>query len=379
MKHSRFLLATLALATVMASAQMNPGGMPSGGAGQQQQPGGGHLPGMGEPGMGRDNQTGIPSDSTTDQQQQQRTNTPKVDDATLERMVHEQLARKPELIDVKASVQDGVVQLEGSVPSKQDRKEAKKLVQDIPGVRKVKENLTIRSGGPSASASPNSVGIGTQTPDTAQNAEQQNNTAGSLAGNTAAASGTASGSTAMGQSGTSTSSAPSMNPSTAPTSAANSTLPQGDAASATSNSSQDAVNGPDAQALEGQIRTALQNDPNTANGNITVSVSADAIDLSGTVANGKAKENARRIAQSYAGSRKVNDRLAVSGRESGSSAVSTSGSGGNAGAASGINSSATGNPSSGTQGTVGSETGTTAGSATGTGNSTKGQPTPPPQ
>jgi hypothetical protein len=148
MKHRGYVLAlTLAMAGGVATAQMRPGGnQQPGGMGQ---PSGQHIPGMGEPGMGGSGR--MPGDD----QQQNRTDkasTPNVDDDTLLRQVHEQLARSNEFNDVKISVKQGVVTLEGSVPRKQDRKEAKQMAESVPGVRKVKEKLSIRPGGASASA-----------------------------------------------------------------------------------------------------------------------------------------------------------------------------------------------------------------------------------
>lgn len=65
--------------------------------------------------------------------------------------------------------------------------------------------------------------------------------------------------------------------------------------------------------LQAQIQNALKNEPTLTNDNINVSVTDNEIDLSGTVANGKAKLTAKRIAQSYAGNRKVKEHLTVSG------------------------------------------------------------------
>jgi osmotically-inducible protein OsmY len=45
-----------------------------------------------------------------------------------------------------------------------------------------------------------------------------------------------------------------------------------------------------------------------------VNVTDSTIELSGTVPTGKEKQTAKRIAQSYAGNRKVIDRLTVTGR-----------------------------------------------------------------
>ena len=66
--------------------------------------------------------------------------------------------------------------------------------------------------------------------------------------------------------------------------------------------------------LQGQIQNALRSEPTLSNDNINVSVTDDRIDLSGTVATGKEKQTAKRIAQSYAGNRKVKEHLTVSGK-----------------------------------------------------------------
>jgi len=65
--------------------------------------------------------------------------------------------------------------------------------------------------------------------------------------------------------------------------------------------------------LKGQIETSLKNEPTLANANVTVNVTDDQIELTGTVPTGKDKKTAKRIAQSYAGNRKVVDHLTTSG------------------------------------------------------------------
>jgi hypothetical protein len=47
--------------------------------------------------------------------------------------------------------------------------------------------------------------------------------------------------------------------------------------------------------------------------NVNVNVTDSTIELSGTVATGKEKQTAERIAQSYAGNRKIVDRITVTG------------------------------------------------------------------
>lgn len=496
---------TLAVAATFATAQMQPG-TPTGPGGTMGQPGssrGQHIPGVGEPGMG--GSTGIPGQDQQ-QQQQQQTSTPTVDDGTLERQLHEEFTRNPEMADVQVQVEKGVVTLQGSVPSKEDKKKAKQIAESVPGVRKVREKLTVKPGGASASTNSDTLGISTGS-NTARNAEQENNTSGSIAGNTAAASGTETGTSAMGQAGASTSSAPSTNPGTTPngeapsattpatsspaTSSPNtppgtstpgsmtpatpptaSTCPcnsmgagslgtspaagktgtavsgpatattmtcpcanpgggavaQGSTPSrqgssgnvtttggvsgtatggasvpgsaagtsgnigaasgassgpsggtATEQSENDFNTVPDSKSLQGQIQTSLKNDPTLANENVTVNVTPERIELSGSVPTGKEKQTARRIAESYAAERKVVDHITVAGRGPSSTPADTKSN--SAGTSKGSDITAapgsTGPGGAGNVGSAGTTAGTTSGSATGTGNSSTGTPIPP--
>ncbi len=289
----------LMLAASFASAQMQPGmGGQQPGMGGQQPGMGQHIPGVGEPGMG--GTSGIPG-SDPQRTQTSQTSTPKVDDDTLLRQVHEQLARENEFSDVRTSVNNGVVTLEGSVPQKEDRKKARQLVGSIPGVRKVKEKLSIRTGGPSASTLPENVGgvtSGGSKPEVSQN------TAGSISGNASAESGTAAGTASMSQSGSSTGSAPSTNPGTTPASNAGANPASPPANTVGTPPSDNAT-------LQGEIQNALQRNSMLKDDSVAVNVTDDSIDLTGTVSNGKDKQAAKAIAESYAGNRKVEDHLTV--------------------------------------------------------------------
>jgi hypothetical protein len=75
----------------------------------------------------------------------------------------------------------------------------------------------------------------------------------------------------------------------------------------------------DSATLQGQIQTALQNEPTLRNDNVNVAVTDSTIELSGTVENSKEKETARRIASSFAGNRRVKDRITLAGRGTASS------------------------------------------------------------
>jgi osmotically-inducible protein OsmY len=76
--------------------------------------------------------------------------------------------------------------------------------------------------------------------------------------------------------------------------------------------------------LQQQIQTALKNEPTLSNDSINVNVAADKIELSGTAASGKEKKTAQRIAESYAGNRKVENHITVSGQGQGASGMSSS-------------------------------------------------------
>ena len=66
--------------------------------------------------------------------------------------------------------------------------------------------------------------------------------------------------------------------------------------------------------LQQKIEQAIKSDNTLANANIIVKVSDSNIELSGTATTGKDKQTARRIAQSFAGNRKVVDKITVNGR-----------------------------------------------------------------
>ncbi len=67
--------------------------------------------------------------------------------------------------------------------------------------------------------------------------------------------------------------------------------------------------------LQSQIANALRDEPALSNSHIVVNVTAESIDLSGTVGSGKDKQTAERIAQSFDGNRKLNDSLAITGQK----------------------------------------------------------------
>lgn len=64
-------------------------------------------------------------------------------------------------------------------------------------------------------------------------------------------------------------------------------------------------------ALQTQIQDALNKDPIFGHDHLKVTVRADGIELSGDVANGRDRQNAARIAQSYARGKKVVNHIVV--------------------------------------------------------------------
>src|SRR6266545_1744569 len=121
-KHQYVAILVIVLATVFASAQMRPApGMGPGSTGQQG-PGMGQPTFPGQPGQqgqqptaGTDQTTGTGQNQDKDKDRHQAS-TGKVDDQTLEREAHEQLATRPEFSQVTVHVKKGVAELTGSVP-----------------------------------------------------------------------------------------------------------------------------------------------------------------------------------------------------------------------------------------------------------------------
>jgi osmotically-inducible protein OsmY len=71
----------------------------------------------------------------------------------------------------------------------------------------------------------------------------------------------------------------------------------------------------DSNTLRSQIDSALKSDPTLGNAQLSVDVNASQITLSGSVPSGKEKQTAVRIAQSYAGNRRVSDKVTLAGRQ----------------------------------------------------------------
>ena len=93
-----------------------------------------------------------------------------VDDQKIHQQVHDQLSTNPDLQNVQIAVENGRVTLTGTVPNKNDKKEAKRITSSVPGVKKVKENLSVSNPGGTSSAAATSMG----TPTGNQPADQEN-------------------------------------------------------------------------------------------------------------------------------------------------------------------------------------------------------------
>jgi len=79
----------------------------------------------------------------------------------------------------------------------------------------------------------------------------------------------------------------------------------------------------DSSTLQTQIQNALKNEPTLANDNINVNVTDSTIELTGTANSKKERQAAKRIAQSFANNRKVQDHVTVTGSSSSSTGNST--------------------------------------------------------
>lgn len=238
------------------------------------------------------------SDTAADREQ--------MSDADLQSAVRSKLSSDPAFANVQATVENGNVTLDGTVASKDDRKRLKNEIKGVSGVRKVKENVNVGSetqASPAASGS--GPGMAFMNQDSMQSGSgSDQNTAGSTAGNSDTSANPSSqtpsttapqaGSMGAGQTGTT----PSQN--------TGATIPQSDSATQTSSD--------DTLGLQRQIQSAITNDSSLAQSTVTVNVSDSTVGLEGTVSNQTAKMNAERIAQSYAGNRKVTNNLQVTGR-----------------------------------------------------------------
>jgi len=303
------LLLSAAVAMAQApSAQQSPGqqGYP------QQNPGMGR-PGAGDPGLpgGQQGQQ-MPSDSTAQAPSQ---TVPRVDDSALTQKVQDQLASNPSMKNVQATVSNGVVNLDGSVANKADKKEVKKMVQSIPGVRGVKDHLQIAAPPSTSSNKMFGESISAAQATTAQPEQQNPSSAPSTttppeASPTTQNPTTPSTTTPPEASPTQTPSSAPSTPQQTPTQPATPEQPGSTSGQATGTTGMEAGAGSD-QGLQGQINTALKNEPSLASDTVSANVTFDSIVLSGNVASEKEHKTAKRIAQSFTNNKKLVDNITV--------------------------------------------------------------------
>jgi osmotically-inducible protein OsmY len=268
----------------------------------------------------------------------------KASNNAVSQQLHDKFASDPALSNVKFHVKKGIVTLTGKVDSAEEVARAKELAQSVDGVKSVRNHLKVASTSaaaasdkhangtaeaknttpdadknaageqginPTASGSPAKDASGTNTatstggntsttPTTTASGNPAPSAAGSIAGNTSAASGTQ---TSSGTTG----------PSASGSASSSSSLPASDQNAASM--PQSSASG-DSASLQTTIQDKFKSEPLLSSSNVNVNVTDSAIELSGTVATGKEKQTAERIAQSYAGNRKVVDRITVTGRGS---------------------------------------------------------------
>jgi len=227
-------------------------------------------------------------------------------DVKLESQVASLFAHKAEFQNVKVSASGGVVTLEGSVPTKIERRQAKALAHGVNGVKKVQERLTISGAGV--------AGPGTYANTTATASAQP----GGVEGNASAPTSPA---TAVGDSnvGGTTGAAVSSTPPSSTVGAGSATqqatrMPVAKPTTPKAQQSTFGLTTVDTAGLAAKINNALKNDPNLAKNNVIANVSDQGVEVTGSVDTGKAKVTAMRIAQSYAGNFKVVDRITLAGR-----------------------------------------------------------------
>ena len=221
--------------------------------------------------------------------------------------LHDKFASDPSLANVKFQVSKGVVTLTGKVDSKDDVARAKELAMSVDGVKSVRNRLKVASTSAAATMpkthADSTAAAKSTEPTTTASGNEAPSAAGSIAGNTSAVSGseTSSGSTAPSASASSQSST---------SASGSSSLPASDQPSS------------DSVSLQSTIQDKLKSEPLLSSSSVNVNVTDSTIALSGTVSTGKEKQTAERIAQSYAGNRKVVDRITVTGNGNASSSGS---------------------------------------------------------
>ena len=271
----------------------------------------------------------MPQSSTPDTPAASQTGDAGSSDQALDTRLHQQFDSIAAFKNVQIAVSNGKVELSGTVPSNEDKKRAKEMAGSVPGVRGVRERLTVATDTATPSAPAGTAGgvAGATTGSTAIK-ESSQNTAGSIAGNSASTSAASPAQQASGQAGIAggaTGAATDKSGSTANTGAmgAPTAGAAGQAGVATAST--------DSSALHSQLDSAFQSDPSLSTSHIVVNVTDTSIELTGSVPTVKERLTAKRIAQSYAGNRKVDEKLTVSGTGGGRASENMPASGSTAG------------------------------------------------
>lgn len=272
----------------------------------------------------------------------------------LKTQVRTKFSSDPAFAQVKADVKDnGEVKLKGKVASEADRSRAEQMAQSVPGVSKVKNKIKVDASLASTTTAPASAGATTTPSASGENqastpegsASSSTTAQGSATAQTQTATPPASTGTGVGATGSTsgTTSAGSSTGATTPSTGVGSTTASGTGSTSDQSSGSalpqssglpqsdtETSASAESSSLQKQIDAALKKEPTLANSSVNVVVNDSSIQLSGSVVTGKEKQTAKRIAQSFAGNRRVDDRITVTGRGSSSttspdSSVSPSG------------------------------------------------------
>jgi osmotically-inducible protein OsmY len=290
-------------------------------------------------------------------------------DGALTQQLQSKFGQDPAFANVQVSVTNATATITGSVPAKADKKRAKEMAKSISGVKHVKDQLTINpSAGKStngensnkpADASINSGASNSATsaasnsnPSSGQTSATSNNP-NSQASSTTGAANASSTSAATSEAKENTSNSPQNTDNAANENnvagqgspSSNTTAPATNQSATGSNAIGANVGGAssvspasgapagisinDSATLQSQIQNAMQNEPTLRNDSVNVTVNDSTIELSGSVQNSKEKETARRIASSFAGNRRLKDRITLSGKGTASSNPNSSSLGAN--------------------------------------------------
>jgi len=255
----------------------------------------------------------------------------KASNNALTEQLHDKFAADPALANVRFHVSKGVVTLIGKVDTADEVAHAKEVAMSVDGVKTVRNRLKVASTSAAAGSdthADSTAGSTNTTPDLKPNVAGtqgvENNSTGAIGkdasstnpqisaggNNSTTPTTNASGGTVPSNSGSIAGNA------AAASGTQSGTLPAGDQSASSSNASS---SNNDSASLQSTIQDKLKSEPMLSSSSVNVNVTDATIELSGTVATGKEKQTAERIAQSYAGNRKLVNRITVTGNGSSSS------------------------------------------------------------